>query len=221
MKDVLAAALLTALIAGGAQAEEPSKKEQVELKETPSGAAFVELMAGYPTSTAEVTAFAYLTGRLYLTVRGRTTIQYENGTTPSVDPFVLGSASFNVVDGLGLRLETYYAAEELRPSFGLEYLKEVGPLNVLGIANIGLPNLDGEFVFIGSYAPQLKDHLSLYLGLELVTNIGKEGHNFSQQRPRLGLCIDNLCFGAGANFEEVGNDGNFSYSVGGFGLGIF
>ena len=216
MKNILAPALLTALIAGFAQAEEsPGEKE-----EQPSGQAFVELMGGYPTSSLDITAYANLTEKLYLTARGRATVQYEEGTTASVDPFFLGSASFNVVDGFGLRLETYYAAETWRPSIGVEYMGAFGPVNLLGIVTLALPSTDVEFVFIGSYAPPLTDRLSAYISVEAVTNIG-ENHNFSEQRPRLGVCIDNICFGAGANLLEVGNEGNFSYSVGAFALASF
>ena len=55
--------------------------------------------------------------------------------------------------------------------------------------------------------------LSFYTGVEEVTNFGPK-HNFSIQRLRSGLKVDNYTFGAAADLLEAGET---TYNVGGFG----
>ena len=225
MKEILAAALLTALIAGNAQADDKKTEEELvheqEEEQQPTIQTFIELMVGESASSLDTTIYATFTPNLYFTARGRATVHYGRDTTPSVDPLVLGLATFNV-HGLGLRLELYHAAGEMRPSIGVEYMGAFGPVNILAIATIGLINKDVEGVFIGSYIPQVNDELSLYMGLEEITNFGENGHNFSQVRSRFGVCIKktdtkenehNFCFLAGVNLDIYGNNSDLRYSI--------
>lgn len=222
---VLAAALSTYLICGNAKAEdvvEEEKKVTVEKRVEKKGVGFVEVLGGYPASSLDVIVHTEATDRLTLTARGRLAVNYPLGGVPSVSPFVLGAARFNVVDHLNLRLEGYCVPGACRPSAGVEYSGSIGPLHLFGFATMGLKaDVDVEFVFVGSYMPKIDDRFGLYFALETATNLGKNGHTFSVQRPRVGLAIDRFQFGVGADLLEVGNNPVPVYNIGAFASGGF
>jgi hypothetical protein len=222
---VWAAVLATYLLCGSAQAEEPLEENSVEKQDTKGrnakepeqkkGAAFIEVMGGYSASTLDAIVHVEVVDGLTLTARGRIEISYPTDGAASVEPFVLGSARFNIVDNLSLRFEGYCLSSGCRPSVGLEYGGSIGDLNLFGFVDVGLqPNVDVEGVLIASYTPTIKNDFGLRFAVETYTNLGTDGHHFSGQRIRAGVCKDTFCVSAAADLLEVGNEGTLHYNVG-------
>jgi hypothetical protein len=173
----------------------------------------VEIMAAQDAVTLDVTVQADLGERTGVLARTRARIDYKG----EASTFALADLNYNLgVPGLDAVLETQFAGGVIL-RVGLQYFHSTGDFSLLllGTASVS-EDPDGEFLAILQYAPEIHDELRLPMRLEALTSVGEEGHNFSVQRLRLGLETHGVEFGAAADLQELGNEGEFSYSVGGY-----
>ncbi|MBU0456685.1 MAG: hypothetical protein KKD75_00920 [Nanoarchaeota archaeon] len=173
----------------------------------------VEVMAGNENTTLDTKINASVAPRTNLFVRGRTSADYQG----EVSYFGLADLSVNLVDGLDAVAEAQFIPGiGVVPRLGLQYFGKFGDFSVYGLATAGLSgeNVDAEFLANLKYAPKLTDDLNLVLNLENVTNVGEQGHNFSVQRLRIGLGIDNYKFGVATDLTE--SDGAVVQNMGGY-----
>tara|TARA_Y100000310_G_C20656794_1_gene802392 strand:+ start:938 stop:1567 length:630 start_codon:yes stop_codon:yes gene_type:complete len=173
----------------------------------------VEVMAGDKNTTLDTKVMADVAPRTKLFLRGRTSVDYQG----EVSYFGLADLNVNLVDGLDAVAEAQFIpGVGVVPRLGLGYFKKVDDFSVYGLATAGFngEDVDAEFLVNLIYKPQLTEDLNLVLNLENVTNIGEQGHNFSVQRLRTGLGIDNYEFGVAADLTEAG--GEVTPNVGGY-----
>jgi len=174
----------------------------------------VEVMAGNESTTLDTKISANVAPRTNLFLRGRTSVDYESD---NVNYFGLADLSVNLVDGLDAVAEAQFIpGVEVVPRLGLGYFKKVEDFSVYALATAGLSgeNVDAEFFANLRYAPELTDDLELVLNLENVTNVGEQGHNFSVQRLRTGLGVDNYEIGVAADLTEA--SGEVTSNIGGY-----
>ncbi len=174
-----------------------------------------EAMVGHQTTTIDTKVSAEVAPRTNMFLRQMTTSDYSG----DVSFFGLADLSYNVVGGLDVVAEVQAApGMGVIPRVGAQYFGEVGDLTlyVLGTVKAG-EKPDGEFVTIIGYAPKLAEGVDLLTSVEDLTSVGKEGHNFSVQRLRLGVTLaDKYQIGVGADLTEIGDEGTLETSVGGF-----
>ncbi|MBT4604121.1 hypothetical protein HOC01_00640 [archaeon] len=170
-----------------------------------------ELMAGQKDTTLDVKVASELAPKTNLFIRDTTTVGYDN----QVDHFGLVDLSYNLVGGLDVVVETQFIpGVGVIPRLGSQYFKEVDDLSVYALATAGLngKEVDAEVLVNLTYVPKLSENLNLVLNAENVTNLGKDGHNFSTQFLRTGLSNGTYEAGLGLNLAEA--DGEFSGNLG-------
>ncbi len=170
-----------------------------------------EVMVGNTNTTLDVKVSTEVAPKTNLFVRNRTTIDYEN----QVSNFGLADLSYNLIGGLDAVAEVQMIPEaELIPRLGLGYFNKVADLSCYGLATAGLSGekVDAEVFASLSYTPKITDDLQLKLSLEDVSNFGQEGHNFSAQRFRAGLGVEQYEAGLAADLTEAA--GEISPAVG-------
>ncbi len=175
---------------------------------------YAELMAGHNSATLDLRVGVELAPKLNLFTINRITADYDN----DVGYFGLADLSYNVVGGLDFVMETQAApGMGVVERAGLQYFAKIDELSIFGIGTCSLQkNPTGEFALNIRYTPTLTDDVNLMFGLEDVTNVGEQGHNFSEQRLRAGVKVDKYEFGASVDLAETGNEADFSYNIGGF-----
>ena len=173
----------------------------------------VEVASGHESSTLDVRLGMELLPRILLFTRHKVTVDYEN----KLSYFGYTDLAFNLIDGLDIVFETQYLNDGLSPRAGFEYFKAVGDFSFFTIATVLLDDKpDGELYILAGYTPALTDALKLLTELELVTNIGGDGHNFSAQGLRVGVEWKGLSAGLAGNVDLVGVDAEFAFNLGGF-----
>lgn len=164
-----------------------------------------EVMVGNKSTTLDIKVTTDVAPRTNLFLRGRTSVDYQG----EVSYFGLADLSVNLVDGLDAVAEAQFIPDVgVIPRLGLGYFKKAGDFSVYGLVTAGLngENVDAEILANIRYAPKLTDNLDLVLNLENITNVGEQGHNFSVQRLRTGLGVDNYEVGVAADFTEAGGE---------------
>ncbi|MBW2996846.1 hypothetical protein KY349_00735 [Candidatus Woesearchaeota archaeon] len=180
----------------------------------PAKADYAELMAGDKGTTLDMRVGVELAPKLNLFSINRTSVDYDN----EVSYFGIVDLTYNLVDGLDLVMETQAVpGMGVVERAGLQYFTAVGDLSIFAVGTCSLQeNPDGEFVLNIGYTPSITEDVKLTFGAEVVTNVGEQGHNFSEQRFRAGLKVDKYEFGAAVDMAEFGNEADLSYNIGGF-----
>ena len=166
-----------------------------------------EVMVGNTSTTLDVKVGTKVAPKTSLFVRNRTTVDYEN----QVSNFGLADLSYNLIGGLDAVAEVQMIpGAELIPRVGLGYFNKVDDLNFYGLATAGLSGekIDAEFFASLSYTPKIPEDLQLKLSLEDISNFGQEGHNFSIQRFRAGLGINQYEAGLATDLTEAAGEIN-------------
>ena len=144
--------------------------------------------------------------------RNMASLDYENKT----GYFGLFDLMFNVVDNLLIVGEAQVVPEEgIIPRAGLGYSVKLGDADFYispTILTQSNPNL--EIFASASYAPNF-GKAGLYAYVEDVTNVGKEGHNYSIQRIRAGPTFANGKYSIGGALDLTEGK-EFSWKAGGF-----
>ena len=188
----------------------------IALSPTPATAGgSVEAMTGHKSTTIDTKISAEVAPKTNLFVRQMTTADYKG----DVSVFGLADLSYKIVDGLDIVGEIQAApGMGVIPRVGAQYFGQCGDLTlyVLGTVKAG-EKPDGEFVTVIGYTPELTEGVSLLTSIENLTSVGENGHQFSGQKLRLGVTLDDKYqIGAGADLTEVGNEGTLEGNVGGF-----
>ncbi len=171
----------------------------------------VEVMSGQNSSTLDLKVSGKIAEKTGLFVRSRTTTDYNNRT----GHFLLADISYNLVSDLDMVIETQ-AAGKLVPRAGLQYSHQIGELSVYGMmSGTTMDGANAELTLQQNYTPALSSRIRLVLGLEEVTNAGEQ-HNYSLQRARVGVRIDDWQLGMAADAIEVGTSFTINYNAGGF-----
>ncbi len=198
--------LIASLIVGKAYADEkPATTSRVS----------AEVMAGHESSTLDVVAKGDIAPRFKFLLRNRDTWNYDPN---AIDVFALIDLGYNLVDLLDVIAEVQFTQDsELVPRVGARYFHEFGDLSLFLLSTTSIKEEpDCDLNLIVQYMPKISKRARLYISLEHLTNVSKEGHNFSLQRARLGLDVKGYQFGAATDFKETGNKGELDYNVGGF-----
>ena len=175
----------------------------------------VEAMAGHQSTTIDTKISTEIAPRTNLFLRQMTTADYEG----NVSFFGLANLSYNIVGGLDVVGEVQAApGMGVIPRLGAQYFGQFGDFAVYALATVKtMENPDGEFVVNLGYTPKLSENISLLANLENLTSVGEAGHNFSVQRLRAGITVqEKYQLGLGADLTEVGNEGTLDHNLGGF-----
>ncbi|NQU78135.1 hypothetical protein HQ545_00015 [Candidatus Woesearchaeota archaeon] len=172
-----------------------------------------EVVAGQESATLDTMIFGEIGESAGVGGRIRATVDYEgNASTLGMVDF-----TYDLNEGFGAILEAQLSGGGISFRPGVQYVNSWGDFSLYALSTVGVdtdPDLDAIAVL--RYQPDLNDRLSFVSQAECVSNFGGEGHNFSIQRLRLGLSVDWFEFGAAGDLREDGNDGDFSYNVGGY-----
>jgi hypothetical protein len=186
----------------------------------PAKATSIEMMAGNESATIDAKIGTTLVdteeGDLNLFSRTKVRASYDG----EVSPFSLVDLSYDLPNGLGLVGEVQLAPSlGVVPRIGAQYFTSIDDFSIYALATMSVnPDPNAEFLLSLSYAPEIRDDLSLYAGLENLTSFGSNGHNFSCQDLRLGFEKGNFSFGAAATITEIGagEDLSVDTNVGGY-----
>ncbi len=181
-------------------------------REAEAGSA--ELFVGDKSATFDTKVNIELGQRTNLFLRNRLTSEYDN----DVGYFGVADLSVNIIGGSDGVLEGQVTTESgIIPRIGLQYFKKMNDVSIYSIGTCGIKsNPDGELLFNIGYEPVIGNDLKVLANLENITNFSSQGHNFSIQRIRLGLGVDDFGFGAAVDLNETGNKGEVNYKFGGF-----
>ncbi|MBT4446520.1 hypothetical protein HOA92_00940 [archaeon] len=169
----------------------------------------VELMAGNGSTTLDIQMPGKLAEKIGYFSRTRFTKDYDG----DVSAFGAVDLTYSIGSNVDLLLETQFAQGlGVVPRPGVQYIKTSGDLTVVGLLT-GSHNLDLEPHLVVRYDRELNERFGLMGQVELLTNFGIDGHNFSLQRLRAGASHDGYTLGVASDFIE---SENFGYNVGGF-----
>lgn len=175
----------------------------------------IDAMAGHQSTTIDLKVSGEVAPKTGLFVREMTTADYEG----KVSHFGLADLSYEIAGGVSAVAEIQAApGMGVIPRVGAQYFGEVGDLTlyVLGTVKAG-EQPDGELVAVIGYTPELTEGVSLLTSIECLTSVGESGHQFSGQKLRAGVTLeDKYQIGVGADLTEVGEEGTLDASVGGF-----
>ena len=180
-------------------------------QDKPTGS--IELMIGQDSATVDTISSVPILPKLSFFNRNRFTSGYtaEAGKLNTLHIFSFNS---NIVNSLDLVGETdlIMPVGIAEPRVGLQYFGDFGELKMFNYATVSCR--DGNFLAATnlSYEPDFTDLLTV--NLEAFTDVGREGHNFSGQRLRVGPKIGEYKLGFAADLSENGPKGDFSYNLG-------
>ncbi|MAF37067.1 hypothetical protein CL622_08190 [archaeon] len=173
-----------------------------------------ELIRGQKTTTVDTKLMGKLAPKVGIFARNIATIDQEE----KVKTFGVVDISYPIGKGVDVVGEAQLSPQSgFVPRVGLQYFKEEGDLSTYLASTVPLTKpFDSENVIALQYRPKLSDSLGLFTSLENVTNFGKEGHNFSAQKIRLGLETKGYQFGIAADLLETGKKPKVSSTIGAF-----
>ena len=173
-----------------------------------------EVMAGDERVTIDVKAIGDLSPDVGFFARNRTGIDYHN----KVNPFTLVDLTYSLGEGFdGVGEAQMAPGMGVVPRAGVQYFHSFSEGSVYALTTASIierPNL--ELIAKVRYTPLLIGGWRGMAQLEMVTDIGRDGHEFSTQRVRLGISADGYDFGAALDVVEAGHDTTPTYTAGGF-----
>lgn len=171
-------------------------------------------MVGDEAVTVDIKAIGDLGHGAGIFARNRTRVDYRN----NIGPFTLVDLTYALGEGLDAVSEAQMApGMGIVPRAGVQYFHSFGDGSVYALTTASIlkhPNL--ELIAKVRYTPLLIGDWRGMAQLEMVTDIGHDGHEFSTQRARLGVSADGYDFGAALDVVEVGHDATPTYNAGGF-----
>lgn len=179
----------------------------------------IELMVGQNSATIDMKASADLTKKAGVFIRARPSQDFRTGDMSS---FGLVDLTLNLTTGLDAVGELQFIGGKVVPRAGVQGYRSFGDFSLYSIATVGLDSKPyAEILAALKYTPSLTDSLKLLAQIENVSDINKNGNNWSTQRIRLGISIANWGFGVATDLTETGNqpttkDGTLGYNIGGF-----
>jgi hypothetical protein len=212
MKKVILMAIAAFLLRGAAIAQIP-----------------VEVFGGHEKATFDLMFFRNLKNKegkvspfLFFN-RNRTTLDYRQTTTTYLPQFGFTEAiSYNSpkLKGFAPVFVVQVLNRGISPKLGVQLFKQKNDVTFFSwvvVEALNNPNID--WFIMARYEPKLKGKFKLYSQLEVFSSApSSEKFNYSfLQRGRLGLKINNLQFGVGADFTENGRTNFFkAKNIGGF-----
>ena len=173
-----------------------------------------EVMVGDESAVVDIKASGDLGHRAGIFARNRTRIDYHH----QVSPFTLVDLTYSLGEGFDAVAEAQMApGMGIVPRAGAQYFYSFGDGSVYALTTASIlerPNL--ELIAKVRYTPLLAGDWRGGAQLEMVTDLGRDGHEFSTQRARLGISIDGYDFGAALDLVEVGPGATLTYNLGGF-----
>ena len=171
-------------------------------------------MAGDKSSTLDLKVMGDIAPRVGFFARSRLTMDYQGNSSN----FTIGQVSYTLVDSLDATLGAQAGTGvDVTPRAGFQYATNVKDVKVAAaVTGILSEKTQGELLGRVTYLPQISDGVKAYLQVESISTFAKEGHVASVQRCRAGVDVDGLQLGAAADLKESGNQGKFTYNVGGF-----
>ncbi|GEM_PF-1354646 len=173
-----------------------------------------EVMAGDERATIDIKAIGDLGRGAGFFARNRTGIDYHD----QVSPFTLVDLTYSLGEGFDAVSEAQMApGMGIVPRAGVQYFHSFRDGNVYALTTASIlerPNL--ELIAKVRYTPLLIGDWRGVAQLEMVTDIGRDGHEFSTQRGRLGISVNGYDFGVALDVIEVGHDSTPTYNAGGF-----
>ena len=172
-----------------------------------------EVMVGDESAVVDIKASGDLGHRAGIFARNRTRIDYHN----QVSPFTLVDLTYSLGEGFDAVGEAQMApGMGIMPRVGVQYFHSFGDGSVYAFASGSHQDPNLELLATVRYTPTITGDVRGFAQLEALTDFGRDGHEFSTQRARLGIEIDGYRIGAAADLTEVGHDMTPSYNLGGF-----
>ena len=177
----------------------------------------VEIFAGHKKTSFDLMFFKYFknkeatNSKFLFFNRNRVSIDYKQTTTTYLPTFGFTEAvSYNQpkLKGFAPVVVAQVNNKGIFPKAGIQFFKRENDFTFFSwvvCETLKNPNLD--LFILTRYEPKLTEKLNLFTQLELVNAFPTEGNaNYNLfQRVRVGLKIKDWQFGAGADFNEFGN----------------
>ncbi len=157
-----------------------------------------EVMTGDKATTVDVKSGGKVAPKTGIFTRNRANLPYEG----NVGAFGLVDLTYGLCEGLNGVFEAQYGPGlGVVPRAGLQVSADFGPK--LFVSSTVGKSLDAEVLAKIAYSLGLTDDVSLAAKLETITNwglnLGAPNHNFTLGRARLGVNLDGLEVGVGAD----------------------
>ena len=175
----------------------------------PAHAGSAEIMGNHEIQTYALKAGGDLGSDLGYFTRHRLTRDADG----SISTFTLGDVSHPLGKGIDAVVEGQAApGMGVVGRAGLQTFVKNGDASLYALATYGHTK-DLELVGVIRYAPAVTDNTKLVGQLEMVSNMGPDGHNFSVQRMRVGAERNGYEAGAALDLTEAGGETNYTVGL--------
>ncbi len=163
----------------------------------------LEVMCGNQACATDLKVSGSIAPKTGIFVRQITGIDYEG----QVSPFGLVDVTYNLIGGLDVVAEAQYSpGMGLVPRVGAQYFGQFGDFSAYALVTTSVKDpVFGEVVANLRYQPALTEKLDGVVNVEALTDLSKKGHDFSAQKIRVGVTLDQkIEAGAAVNLSETG-----------------
>jgi len=161
----------------------------------------IELMSGNKNTTLDLRLSTSFNSKLEVFTRQIPSIDYTN----KVNYFGLVGLGYNFSEDFNVFAQVQAASGSgAAPRLGIEYFKDINPVSVYAEAAaiyVGKPQI--ELLIDISYNHSIISDLGFRIGIEAVTLLSQNGHDFSTQKARISLTKEKLEIGPAITFEET------------------
>ncbi len=171
----------------------------------------LEVMAGESQATTDLIAYDSLGKQFGFIFRNRNTVDYESGNSS----FSLVDLTYSLGKGIDLITESQFIdGNDVDQRFGAKYFNSHGDFSIFALGTFGFNkenNFEADVVF--QYNPQI-GRIPLRSSLEILTNVGDDGNNFTHERVRLGVGKNDYSGGLALDCAQIGKEFDSSYVIG-------